>query len=236
MAYLMLLVVFISNIMQAMTGFAGTMLAMPASIQIIGLKSASALLNVMGLTASLLIAVPGYRHVDWRCMGRIMLGMLPGMVVGIFLAGFVNFPILKVFYGLFITGIALWRLLAGNSRTMPRWARGLMIPLAGVIHGLFVSGGSLLVLYAAEALPDKRRFRATLSMCWVVLNGILMVTHIANASFSAQTTWLTLLCLLALLPAIWLGNRLHARISQNVFLKISYILLIVSGLSLLLRF
>lgn len=233
MEYWMLFVVFVSNVIQGVTGFAGGMLAMPLGIRLIGLSASATIINAMGVAASLVLAGTNRKLIDRRCLLHILLGMLPGLVLGVYLGRFVENSCLKVFYGCFVSAIALMRLLAPNMKPLPVWLRNLILPFAGIIHGLFVSGGSLLVLYAAEALPEKRYFRATLSTCWLILNSVMMVLHWKNGYYTGLTTQMTILCLLTLLPALWVGNYLHDRVHQSLFLKISYVLLLVCGLTLL---
>ncbi len=45
---LFLLVVFFTNIIQGITGFAGTMLAMPPSVMLVGFDTAKPILNALG--------------------------------------------------------------------------------------------------------------------------------------------------------------------------------------------
>ena len=74
---LFLFVLFVSNVIQAITGFAGTVLAMPPSVYLLGLDHAKVVLNVMAWLSGLMIAVTGYRHINWptwppsatRCWG-----------------------------------------------------------------------------------------------------------------------------------------------------------------------
>ena len=61
---LFLLVVFLSNIIQCITGFAGTVLAMPFSVMLIGLADAKAILNVLGAAASVGVLITGYKYVN----------------------------------------------------------------------------------------------------------------------------------------------------------------------------
>ena len=46
---LFLIVLFVSNVIQAITGFAGTVLAMPPSAYLLGLAHAKVVLNAMAL-------------------------------------------------------------------------------------------------------------------------------------------------------------------------------------------
>ena len=63
---LFLLVLFVSNVIQAITGFAGTVLAMPPSVYLLGLDHAKVILNAMAWLSGLMIAVTGYRHINWK--------------------------------------------------------------------------------------------------------------------------------------------------------------------------
>ncbi|MBQ3904036.1 MAG: sulfite exporter TauE/SafE family protein, partial [Eubacterium sp.] len=57
---LFVIVVFISNVIQSITGFAGTVLAMPFSIMLVGYGTAKPVLNVIGIVLSL--GVIGLNH------------------------------------------------------------------------------------------------------------------------------------------------------------------------------
>ncbi len=225
-----LLVVFGSNVIQAITGFAGTMLAMPPSCLLIGVDQARAILNVLGLLSSLFILVRDYRYVNPGKLAKISAGMGGGILLGLLLLRIIEMPILLTAYGLLIIAIALLKLSSLHSVTLPDWACWLILAAAGIIHGMFISGGSLLMVYAAAALPEKRTFRGTLSAVWVLLNTLLMLSHYREGLFHPDT-WLTLLsCVLPLILAVRLGSWLHNRVKQTTFFKLTYILLLISGI------
>ena len=62
--FIFLIVLFIANIIQAITGFAGTVLAMPASMYLLGIDNAKVVLNVMALISGLLIAISSYKSIN----------------------------------------------------------------------------------------------------------------------------------------------------------------------------
>lgn len=49
------LVILLSNIIQGITGFAGTILAMPPSLMLVGYNTASRMLNVLGLLSGIYV-------------------------------------------------------------------------------------------------------------------------------------------------------------------------------------
>lgn len=230
---LFFLIVFASNIIQAITGFAGTMLAMPASMMLIGVNEAKAILNVLGLASCLWLTIQNYKNINKKEFVKITLLMLMGMITGIALFQILPIGMLLNFYAVLIIAIALKKLFVKKEITIPKAAMVLVILAAGIIHGMFVSGGSLLVIYAVSVLKDKSEFRATLSPVWVLLNGYLMVNHIQAGFFTSHVTRMTLICLVPLAGSILLGNFIHNKINQEYFLKLTYVLLLLSGLLLI---
>lgn len=227
------LIVFASNIIQAITGFAGTMLAMPASMLLIGVNEAKAILNVLGLLSCLWLTIQNYKNMNKKEFIKITCLMLVGMITGIALFQVLPIGMLLNAYAVLIIAIALKKLFVKKEITIPKGAMVLVILAAGIIHGMFVSGGSLLVIYAVAVLKDKSEFRATLSPVWVLLNSYLMFTHIRSGFFTPHVTWLTLLCIVPLAGSMIIGNLIHKKINQEMFLKLTYVLLLLSGLLLI---
>ena len=236
-----LVVVFLSNIIQCVTGFAGTVLAMPFSVMLVGLDTARPILNVMGIAASVGVVVKNRRAIDRKEFLTILGVTLPGMLLGAFLKnrlaayGSVLFRILGVLVILFallnFASFLLKKDFAEKSKAL-----GFAFLIAGgVTHGLFVCGGPLIVSYATVKLKETDAFRATLSAVWIVLNTILMVTDAVSGSFNAEILILTAICIAVLFGAILIGNRVAQKMSKKAFLLLTYALMVISGVSLLLK-
>lgn len=230
-----LFVLFVANVIQVITGFAGTVLAMPPSIYLLGMDNAKVVLNVMALLSGLMIAVMSYHHMNKKEVIKICVCMVAGMTIGIQICKTVpSEQILLIIYGVIILLIAGKNLLCHRQRTLPKALLLVILLLAGVIHGMFVSGGALLVVYAAQVLKEKEEFRATLAPVWVVLNSILLVSQVRQGVFTEGNIRLILISIIPLFMATWLGKKLVKKVSQKVFLNLTYVLLLVSGLSLIL--
>lgn len=229
-----LLVLFIANTVQAVTGFAGTLLAMPPSILLIGPDRAKVILNIMGFFSSIFIGFYSYRDIDWKQLVKILAFMGIGMVGGIYIYMLCLLSFLLPFYGAFIVGVGLKNFFFPSDGGLSRYLSYGILLGAGIMHGMFVSGGALLVFYATATFKDKKVFRATLSAVWLVLSIFLMGKDYVSGFYDQQVLILTALSILPLIAATYAGNRIHDKISQVVFIKISYLLLIVSGIFLLL--
>ena len=81
--FIFLIVLFIANIIQAITGFAGTVLAMPASMFLLGIDDAKVVLNVMALISGLLIAISSYKSINKKELLKICTIMIIGMCIGV---------------------------------------------------------------------------------------------------------------------------------------------------------
>lgn len=226
-------IVFASNIIQAITGFAGTMLAMPSSMLLIGVNEAKAVLNVLGLLSCLWLTIANYKKINKKEFVKITCLMLVGMLAGIALFKILPLTMLLKAYAVFILLIALKKLFVKKEITLPKAVMVFVILAAGVIHGMFVSGGSLLVIYAVSVLKDKSEFRATLSPVWVLLNTYLMINHMLSGFFTPQVTKYTIICVVPLVGSMVIGNLVHKKINQEMFLKLTYVLLLLSGLLLI---
>ncbi|HAR88858.1 MAG TPA: sulfite exporter TauE/SafE family protein [Ruminococcaceae bacterium] len=227
-----LIVLFIANVIQAITGFAGTVLAMPASMFLLGVDNAKVVLNVIALLSGLLIAISSYKRINKKLL-KICVFMLIGMAVRILLCKVISSNSLLIIYGIIIIVIAGKNLLFHKEHKLPQAFLIAILIIAGIIHGMFVSGGALLVVYATQVLKDKEEFRATVAPVWIVLNSILLVSQIQAHAFNYDNIKLILLSIIPLIVATWIGKKLLKRVSQKVFLNLTYILLIISGISLI---
>lgn len=247
---LVFLILFAANLIQAITGFAGTLLGMPPTIQLIGVDEAKSVLAILDQLSCLLIVLTGFRHINWKEFCKMAVLMVAGMFIGMKI--FEVFPVqqLLTLYGVMILCIAIWKLFgqklaqglfpqkagpkggAGEHRAKsPAYVAGMLLVIlaAGVIHGMFVSGGALLVIYASSALKEKEEFRATMAMLWVTIGCYLTGNQIQAGHFNSHVIFLCVAGTIPLFAGIFFGTKLVKKIRQETFLKLTYVLLIISG-------
>lgn len=76
-------VIFLANVIQGITGFAGTVLAMPPSMALVGYAAAKPVLNLLGLLAGIMVFSGDYKRCRVEEVKRILVVMIPGIFVGI---------------------------------------------------------------------------------------------------------------------------------------------------------
>lgn len=228
-----LVVVFLTNIIQGITGFAGTVLAMPPGIFLQGIDTAKMVLNILGILASLWIVSVSYKDINWKEVKKILFFMVIGTALGMKIFTLLPLEFLLKIYAIFIILMALKGIFIKGEMKTPEWVLVGVILLAGVIHGMFVSGGPLIMIYVAKKLKSKSSFRATLAIVWIVLNTYLAFSHYNQGIFTSENLRLLYLSIPPFALGMIVGNILHHKMSQATFLKLSYILLSISGVALI---
>lgn len=238
---LFLAVVFFSNVIQCVTGFAGTVLAMPPSIMLVGYAAAKPILNVLGIASSAGVVSINYKSINKKEFLKITFVMLSGIVGGIYISGYFE-KYAKTLYavlGVTVVAIAVINSVKffskKESKEQPELISLLLLIFSGLIHGVFVCGGPLLVTYASAKLKDKNEFRSTLSAVWIVLNTVILFSDIRSGGFDKYTLLLLLICLAVLVFAVFLGNIISKKLNRSAFLVITYALMLVSGISLIFK-
>ena len=231
--FLFISVVLSTNIIQGITGFAGTVLAMPFTILLFGIDVAKPALTILTTLACILIVVRNYKNIAWKTFLQMFMLMFLGVFIGEYIYHLFQPSILLQIYAVFIICVAVSGLIKKKERTIPDSVLSCIVILAGIIHGMFISGGPLLIIYAVRKLPRKEEFRVTLSLIWISLNIYLMYKQFANGLMTLSTLQTTVLAVPALFAGVFIGGRLAGKMSQETFLKLTYILLVISGATLL---
>lgn len=241
------LVVFFANVIQCITGFAGTVLAMPFSLMLVGYGVAKPCLNILGIVASVGVVGTNFKSINYKELAKIVGVMLVGMLGGFYLNNHLSlnehilYKILGVvvicfmLLGCYTTFIKNKKEEKSNTSTFMTIISYVILVVAGLVHGMFVCGGPLLIIYASEHLKDRNEFRTTLSAVWIVLNSIIMFADIKAGYFDKNLIIIVLICVAVLFFALLLGNYIAKRIDNKIFMIITYILMGISGVSLLVK-
>lgn len=226
---LFVLVTAFAVFVQSVAGFGGTLLSMPLGILLVGVGVARPVLTIVAWITGIVMAIAGWRQINWKELIKMTLVMLVGVLLGIWLFNNLSLSFLLVLYGVMIILIGLKKLLRPSSRTLPAPLQWGALTIAGLMQGLFVSGGSFLVIYAMARIKEKQVFRPTINLVWALLNTVLVVNYFLSGQLSGSVLSASGICLVPTFLAMAAGAALAKRINQAVFLKIVNLILIVSG-------
>ncbi len=236
-----ILVVVLSNVIQCITGFAGTVLAMPFSVMLVGYNVAKPTLNLLGVVTSIGVLISDYKAINKKEFFKIIAVMLVGIAGGTFITQHfeLNPSLLYkllgsvvIFFAIFDTYLFVRK---KTDKELSAPIAMILLISAGLVHGMFVCGGPLLVTYASARLKDSKEFRATLSAVWIVLNSIIFCTDIKAGYINGRFFMVFIVLFLFLVLSILIGRLVSKRMNQKAFLITSYALMFISGISLFLK-
>ena len=239
---LVALIVFLTHVQEAITGFGCTVLALPFIALLLGLKIAVPMLVIQAWVLTLYVVLVSRKQIIWKEYAYILLIAGLGFPVGIYISHRLPEDGLKWVLAIFMVTVGIQGFLkymlrpdgkVNASVRSKRWASGLL-PIGGLIHGAFGSGGPLIVVYATKALQDKGLFRVTLCMVWLTLNTLLISQWMIRESLNGHIVKLTAFCLPFTVIGMVIGNVAHYRMNELFFRRLVYAVLTAAGITLIL--
>lgn len=226
---LFVIVLTLANIIQGITGFAGAPIAMPPCIALMGISDAKSSITFVFWITSLVVTVKNIKDIDFKHLGIILGFMSVGVIGGMWMFSHLPLNILMLIYGIVVVGIGVKKLFIKKTIKLPKPVAFVVLFLAGLMQGLFTSGGPFLALYSAEEIKDKKVFRPTVTTVWTVLNTYMVISMYVKGMYTPTSWKLVLFSVVPVFGAIYLGKYLNKKMKQETFLKLVYVLLILSG-------
>ena len=223
----------IANIIQTVTGFAGGPISIPPSMALVGVENAKASLTFILLVVTAIITVQNLKFINYKKLGIMLFFMILGMIPGVWLFDGLPTKALMILYGSIVVLIGIKKLISRNPKDLKAPWNYVALFFAGIMQGMFTSGGPFIALYATSAIKDKKEFRATVTPVWTVLNIFLVSKMYFSGFYTEYVVKITGYSLIPVFAAIFVGKKINHKIDQKTFLKLVYVLLIVSGGTLL---
>lgn len=217
-------------------GFGGTVIAASIGAQLVPIEELLPAFVPLNLALSAWLLTRGLSAVAWRMLlVDIALPVGIGAAGGLALFHLPAKTALALAFGAFVAGLAVLQLARPADRPLARpWQIGLLV-LGGIAHGLFGTGGPMIVYVVRRTLPDKRAFRATLAVLWLVLNTALLVNFLSLDLYRRQTLDLGLVLALMIVPGLYLGERVHHPLDPARFERVVWVVLLGAGAALSVR-
>lgn len=226
---LFILLVFSFNLIQTIGAFAGTMLAMPFAILLLGPEQARLILTAVGILSCIYPVLSCRSSIDWKEVRKIGIYMAVGILAAQFLLKYLYGTAILTAYGLLVIGVAVRNFRQTRPRQLPPWLDNLILLMAGLVHGAFLSGGSFLLIYAMEHFTKKDVQRSTLSVIWLILNGGMVVLFTAQGLYCRENLHYVWVGVIPAILGILLGDWLQKKLDEALFRKFSNCLLFLSG-------
>lgn len=229
-------IVTLAFVVEATAGFGATLVTVTLAAHLWPIGEVLAVFLPVNLVLSAALVVKHHAAVDVPFLrSRVLPWMGAGFLVGLAGFQFQGEGWIKVLFGVFVVGLSLAELWPGPPRAGSAVGRGAALVGAGLVHGLFACGGPMLVWVASREVPDKGRFRVTLSVVWLVLGLILVGSYAVAGTLTASTLYRSACLVPVVFAALWIGDDLHHKVDPVTFRRATFVLLLFAGGSLVLR-
>ena len=232
---LCILIIFIAYTIKGLSGFGSGLVAIPLLVLFLPITIVVPVLGLLSYTGTVYQSY-SYRHaVSWSNLLPLLPFSLLGIVLALWLLVNVERYILTFWLGVFIFCYSVYSLFMLSIKPGSRYWAILAGSFAGLVGALFGTGGPFYVIYLKMRQLGKAQFRATIVMIFFFDGGARMAGYFLSGLFTVKMLMLVLLLLPVLGLAMYVGNHLHIKINELRFNQLVSILLLVSGLSLMVK-
>ena len=231
------LIVALAYVIFGLTGFGSTVVAVPLLALVLPLKFAVPLMMLLDLAATFMLGARLRKGIRFDELAWLVPFTLAGMAFGLtllirvaegsLLLGLGAFVLFYAVYGFTRRGVPV---ALGRLWSAPAGLAG------GALSALFGTGGVLFAMYFTGRIRDKDELRAT-NASMIMFSALVRVVLFGATGLLTQEGLLT--CAALLVPAMLLGfhagNRMHAVIPAASVVRAVYSVLVVAGVSLVVR-
>ena len=232
---LFLIATFAGALVAGLSGFAFGLVAASIWLYILTPLETATLITAFGLM------VHGYsvwrlRHaVDWGRLWPFVGGAAIGVPAGVYVLTWANPAHIRAGVGVLLVVFSLYSLF--RPAVKPITAGGKAADagvgfLNGVLAGITGLAAVLVTIWCGLRGWPKDRQRAIFQPVAVAIFIMSALWLSARGVVTAETGWLILLGLPALLAGTWLGMQLYGKFDEAMFRKVVLVLLLVSGIAL----
>ena len=178
---LILLAVFVGALAQRVTGMGFAMVSGPFLVLLLDPLSGVVLVNLCGLTSSLIVLWRTYREVDWRLAAGLIVTCVLGTLPGALFAVVMPARGLEIFIGSLIV-VTLTLSLVLNRFAPPMRRSWTAVGVTGLISGAMSSsagvGGPALSTLALLSRWEQRSFAATIQPVFVATSSAAVMSKL----------------------------------------------------------
>lgn len=228
---------------RGLTGFGSGLIMVPMLLLLFDLTGLAESMRLVVPTAAVLAVFSGiililtFRTRKWirsDVLLMIVAGTIIGTPLGTYVLASCESSVLKRLFGLFLSGYALKMLLERQTkvREIGNYLGFFIGFLGGCLGGMFSTGGPPVIIYLNRKIEDKRTFRATLILYFLIANTWQCVTLCYTRLMNGEVLKLVLYLLPAFIAGNLIGSILHIKINQVLFRRVVALVLLLAGVLL----
>lgn len=230
--FVLIFVVLVASTLQAGTGFGFAIMSIPFFVLIFPPHDAIVLNIILSIVMTIIMTYKTRNELDKELLKRLIkgsfLGILPGLIIFVFL----DVQLLKISVGILIL-ISTVLLMAKVNVKQSNVKEHITGALSGFLTSSMGMSGPPLMIYFSGAKIDKAILRSTTMAYFVFVYTVSLLLQLFTHSISKNIWLSTLWSFPFIILGIILGEKLFKRLDQELFFRVIYWLLLLTGLYLL---
>lgn len=228
------IIILIASVLQTSTGFGFSIVATPFLLVLFEPREAIQINLILSLVISAALIMKIKKDIDMGILKRFIGGSLFGLPIGISIFLLMDMTLLKI--GVSVLILLLTVLLILKYRISQSTKRDLVV---GGVSGAFTASigipGPPILLYFSGTDTTKEKLRGTTLAFYLWIYAVSLLIQVVFAGTSKDTWTSSLTALPIVILGLFVGQLLFKWISQELFRKLTYVLLFFSGIYLLLQ-
>lgn len=193
----------------------------------------------MLMLIDLLTLGPYWKQWAWPESRVLILGALPGILLGAVLYARADADVFRVLIGAIALAFVAWQaaqrlgwVTPGALRPEPR-AGYLLGATAGFTSFVSHAGGPPAAIYLLGRGLAKTTYQASTVLVFWVINLVKFGVYAPLGLFTAETLYLNLILAPFAALGAWLGVKAHRLVPERAFFALTYVLLVLTGTKLI---
>ncbi|HPR17904.1 MAG TPA: sulfite exporter TauE/SafE family protein [Candidatus Cloacimonadota bacterium] len=225
-----MLIILMSALLQSLSGFGFSILAMPLITLVMAPQTAVPILLLSSFIVNISVLLTTSNAIDLRKIWVLLLAGIAGLPLGTHLLVILAGNILKIIIGFLIIIFGLLLLLGFRKELKHEKLAMLPIGLISGILGASLSiSGPPIIIFLSNKQVGKNSFRGNLAIYFLLLNLVTIPIFWWNGLFTPEVLNYTGKFLPGLLLGVVLGNFLSRKVQEQHFRKFTLCLLLIMG-------
>lgn len=235
--YLWIIAAVAAYFIKGLCGFANTLVF----TSILSFRASNAHISpidlLLGYPSNLILTWKNRKSLDPKVYLPLAALVLAGSIPGAFLLKNVDVRVIKLVFGVVVVALGAEMISRAYSKKCVRSSKAVLAIIgvtAGVLSGLF-GVGALLAAYVSRVTEDGCSFKANISAVFIVDNTFRLVLYSVLGLLTLDTVKSVLLLSPFALLGLFAGIQCGRHMDENLVRKITSFLLVLSGISLILK-
>jgi len=227
----------VAGLLKGTIGVGMPVVALPLLSLFIDVKSAAMLLSMPLIFSNLPQALEGGK--TGRCLVQLMpviLGMIPGLVLGVRVLLVADANDAKIIAGLVLMGVGGVTLLAPTLQLQSRlvFPTGITFGFfGGILGGIAAMSGPLVFIFLLAKGLRGKAFTKEASLYLVISAGLMAILLTASREFSWLDVSVSTAAMLPVALGMYVGQHMRDKIAAQTFKKLVLLAVIAAGADLL---